>query len=91
MTLAAAALGRVGDERTAALKDDEPSLCGEFFFGPADYVSAHAVLVCHIQFARQAVVHGQDVRTDVAEHVVIDLLPKQPWCTVADAVSLVWQ
>jgi len=85
------ALGGMGHEGTASLEHDEPSVFGKLLFGPADDVSAHAVLLCHVEFARQAIVYGQGTRADVTEHVVIDLLPKQSWRTVVDAVSLVWQ
>ena len=85
------ALDGVGDERTPALEHDEPSPFGKLLFGPSDHVSAHAVLLCHVEFAWQAVVYGQGARADIAEHVVIDLLPQQPRCAVTDAVSLVWQ
>ena len=37
------------------------------------------------------IINGESAGTDIAHHVVIDLLPQQPRRTVADPVSLVWQ
>ncbi len=81
----------MGDEGTATVEHDEPSLPCQFLLGPADYVAAYAVLLCQVQFARQPVIHGQNPRADVADQIVIDLLPQQPWGTMVDVVSFVWQ
>jgi hypothetical protein len=42
-----------GGERSASLQHDEPSLADQLLFGPPDHVSAHAVLLRYVQFARQ--------------------------------------
>jgi len=87
------AVARVGadDERTATVEHDQPPLPGQHFLRPPDHVPAHAVLLRHLQLTRQPVINRQGARADIADQVVIDLLPQQPWRTVADAVSLVWQ
>src|SRR5947209_7863999 len=69
-TLLAVVWAGVGDERPAAVEHDEPSLTGQLFLGPADHVPADAVLLCHLQFARQPVVDSQGARADLAQHVV---------------------
>ena len=81
----------MGDEGTATVEHNKPSLSGQLLLGPPDHVAADAVLFCQVQFARQPVINGQGSGADVADQVVIDLLPQQPWGTVVDAVSFVWQ
>jgi hypothetical protein len=89
--LLAVVWARVGGERAAAVEHDEPSLPGQLFLRPADHVPAYTILLGHLHLARQPVVNSQDARADLAQHIVIDLLPQQPRRTVIDAVSLVWQ
>ena len=89
--LVAVAWDGAGDERTATVEYDQPALPGQLFLSPPDHIPAYAVLLGHLKLARQPVIKSQRARADIAEQVVIDLLPQQPGRTVADAVSLVWK
>lgn len=53
--LAAVANHGVGDEGTAPVKHDGPTLASQLLLSPPDHVTAYAVLLRHLQFTRQAV------------------------------------